>query len=224
MTALQERFALEYPVDMHVGNAWKRAHESMGKTPPKSESGGRRALKNPHVLHRITLARTAAIQKAGLTVERTEVEIARLAYIDIGLLYNADGTFKGLDQIPEDARRAIVAIEVEELYEFDDEEDAEQLKQQLLPLLRDLVVHLDLAKLEPPTRAVVAAVKALIKPAKDGKRHKHYVGRIHKVKLADKKGALELAGRRHKMFTDKVEHDVGTRLEDILAKSLEVPK
>ena len=47
------------------------------------------------------------------------------------------------------------------------------------------------------------------------------IGNLHKVKLADRKGSLELLGRHLKLFTDRVEHDVGASLEDILTKSHE---
>lgn len=50
------------------------------------------------------------------------------------------------------------------------------------------------------------------------------VGEKTKVKVYDKLKALELAGRNRKLYTDKQEHDVGGRLEDILSKSYEEPQ
>lgn len=35
---------------------------------------------------------------------------------------------------------------------------------------------------------------------------REHIGRLHKIKLSDKIGALEKLGRYHKLFTDKTEH------------------
>lgn len=50
------------------------------------------------------------------------------------------------------------------------------------------------------------------------------IGNLHKVKLADRKGSLELLGRHLKLFTDKVEHSGTVTLEEILTASREQPK
>lgn len=47
------------------------------------------------------------------------------------------------------------------------------------------------------------------------------IGQLKKVKLADRKGNLELLGRHLKLFTDKVEHSGAVSLEEILTKSRE---
>lgn len=47
------------------------------------------------------------------------------------------------------------------------------------------------------------------------------IGNLHKVKLVDRKGSLELLGRHLKLFTDKVEHSASASLEDILTASRE---
>lgn len=49
------------------------------------------------------------------------------------------------------------------------------------------------------------------------------VGETTKVKVYDKLKALELAGKNRKLYTDKTEHEIGGRLEDILSKSYEDP-
>jgi phage terminase small subunit len=54
---------------------------------------------------------------------------------------------------------------------------------------------------------------------------REHIGTLHKVKLADRKGNLELLGRHLKLFTDKVEHEAGASLEQILARSMtQAPK
>jgi phage terminase small subunit len=44
----------------------------------------------------------------------------------------------------------------------------------------------------------------------------HEVKRV-RFKLCDKLGALRDLGRHHKLFTDKVEHEAGKSLEELLA-------
>lgn len=223
LTPVAERFAIEYCVDLHIQKAWARAHEALGlKAPSKKAHTPYRLLRDPRVQQRCQMTRIAAIKKAGITVEKTEAEIARLAYVDIGELYRPDGTFKPLHEIPEDSRRAIVGIEVEELYDFSDEEDAFARLDEADALVAQLLAAMP----KPVPEPIALAVKELArwaKPKKDGKRQKYHIGRIHKVKLADKKGSLELAGRRDKLFTDKVEHGLSASLESIIAESHKVP-
>lgn len=47
------------------------------------------------------------------------------------------------------------------------------------------------------------------------------VGHVKKVKLVDRKGSFELLGRHLKLFTDKVEHSADTKLEQIIAASMQ---
>lgn len=45
---------------------------------------------------------------------------------------------------------------------------------------------------------------------------REYVGDLKKLKVCDKLGALELLGKHHKLFTDKVEIDASSGLADLL--------
>lgn len=45
-------------------------------------------------------------------------------------------------------------------------------------------------------------------------------GKSRKIKLADKRGALELLGKTNAMFVDKHEHSVDKTLEDLVAGSM----
>ena len=51
------------------------------------------------------------------SVDRVLGELHRLAGADISLVFNEDGSPKPLHEIPEDVRRCISAVEVEELFE-----------------------------------------------------------------------------------------------------------
>lgn len=183
-------------------------------------------MRNPLVAARMTLARTSALKQAGITVAKTETEIARLAYVDIGQLFDGEGCFKALEDIPEDARRAIVAIEVEELFDYSEEEDDFARLESVEILVAQLLGAVKSIKKEGGLPAALTlpidSLERWAKPRSEKNRRKHYIGRVKKIKLADKKGALELAGKRDKLFTDRVEHGLSATLEDILAKSYQV--
>jgi phage terminase small subunit len=71
-------------------------------------------------------------------------------------------------------------------------------------------------ELSPMLRRAVAGIEVRELYNEDGKN----IGRLSKVKLADRKGNLEVLGRHLKLFTDKVEHEAGASLEQILARSM----
>jgi phage terminase small subunit len=69
--------------------------------------------------------------------------------------------------------------------------------------------------LSPMLRRAVAGVEVRELYTDEGKN----IGRLSKVKLADRKGNLELLGRHLALFTDKHQHEAGPTLEKILAAS-----
>jgi hypothetical protein len=227
MTPLLEQFAIEYLVDFNAAAAWRRANGKLGRPIPKNcAAAGYNALKHPMVQQRAAKAREIALAKAGITVEKTETEIARMAYIDIGDLYRADGTFKAFHEMSEDARHAIVAVETEELFDFSDEEDVRKRLYDVEGAVRAL---LEVANAMKPGElgalaVPVAALRGWAKPPKsDEKSPKYLVGYLRKVKLADKRGAVEMAARRDGIFKDKLVHEAGSSLEAIIAASHAVP-
>lgn len=71
-------------------------------------------------------------------------------------------------------------------------------------------------ELSPALRSAIAGIEIEeIRLGKDGP----VVGRIKKVKLADRKGSLELLGRHLKLFTDRVEHSGNVTIEDFVSAS-----
>ncbi|MDB4871954.1 MAG: terminase small subunit [Gemmatimonadales bacterium] len=74
-------------------------------------------------------------------------------------------------------------------------------------------------ELSPMLRRAIAGIEVTELFADVGGQRVH-VGHLKKVKLADRKGNLELLGRHLKLFTDRVEHEAGASLEQILARSM----
>lgn len=67
--------------------------------------------------------------------------------------------------------------------------------------------------------AAVGALEVIETFESDGDGGKTWTGYNKKIKLHDKLKALELLGKTLAMFKDRVEHDVGGKLEDLLTRS-----
>lgn len=107
-------FALEYLLDLNATRAYHKVYGA--KNDNVAAASGARLLRNAKVAPYISRALDKAAAASEITVERVLQEVKRMALVDIGEAYNPDGTFKALTEMPEDVRRAIVAIEVDELW------------------------------------------------------------------------------------------------------------
>jgi len=169
LTPRQERFCQEYIKDL---NATQAAIRSGYKQP--NVQGPTLLVKNS-IKNRIAELTKPRTEAAGLTAERVLQEIQRISCCDIGQAFNEDGTLKPLKDMPEDVRRAISAIEIEEKREADSD---------------------------------------------DGK----VFGTVKKIKFWDKNKAIEMAGKYHKLFTDKVEHSGSVTLEQLIDGSFKAER
>lgn len=231
LTPLLKQYAAELFADAVPDpvRAYRRACEKVGRPIPKSSSRAYGALEDPRfrafaqklrapreIMQDVHMAATT------LTVHRTEQEIARLSYFDIADLYDSANCLKRVADIPEDARRAIVAVEVDEIFEFSESEELVARLDKVEDLVPLLLAGLPKAVITPEIAGIVDSLRRWASPKKN-ERKRHLIGYTRKVKLADKKGALELAGRRDGIFKDKVEHSGSVTLEQILAESHKAP-
>ena len=111
LTPKQERFCQEYIKDLNGKQAAIRA----GYSKNCAESTASEILTYPNVKNRIAELTKPRTEEAGLTALRVLQEIQRISCCDIGQAFNEDGTLKALKDMPEDVRRAISAIEVDEI-------------------------------------------------------------------------------------------------------------
>lgn len=111
----QMLFALEYLLDLNATRAYRKVYGA--KNDNVAAAAGARLLRNVKVAPYIQRALEKATVAAEVTVERVLAEIKRMAWVDIGDAYDDTGMFKPLKDMPEDVRRAIVSIEVDELWE-----------------------------------------------------------------------------------------------------------
>lgn len=110
LTPQQMLFCREYVIDRNATQAAIRAGYSE-KTAPEQ---GSRLLSYANVRAEVDRLLQGLAKKLDITAERVLNELAKLAFVDIADIYNEDGGLKQLSEMPEDARRAIVGIEIQE--------------------------------------------------------------------------------------------------------------
>lgn len=110
-----QRFIDEYLIDLNATQAYARVYGVKTKV---AEAAGCRLLGNVKVASAIAHAAEERTKNAGVTVERVLKELTRMAWVDIAEAYDENGALKPIHDIPEDIRRAIVSIEVDEIWEW----------------------------------------------------------------------------------------------------------
>jgi phage terminase small subunit len=166
---LRARFVDEFMIDRNATEAAIRA----GYSKASAGSIGSRLLKDVKILTEINKRSAEQTQRLQITADRIMQEYERLALLDPLDLFRPDGSMKNLAEMPEDARRAIVGIEIREL--------------------KDGAAMLD-------EGGGVRALETTLK----------------KIKLADKKGALDSLAKILGMMKDRVEHSGRVTLEDLI--------
>jgi phage terminase small subunit len=115
ITPKQQAFVVAYIELQNCSAAYRTAYNTANMKPKTVHEAASRLLKNSKVAARIAELTAPAILAAGLSVERTLREIARVAYADPRKLYRADGTLLPIVELDEDAAGMIAAIEVDEV-------------------------------------------------------------------------------------------------------------
>ena len=106
-------FVREYLVDLNATQAAIRAGYAVRSAGQQAEV----LLKNHEIAAAVQHEMNRRAERTGITAEVVLQELLRLARADISEAFNEDGTLKPIKQIPEDVRRAISAVEVDELFE-----------------------------------------------------------------------------------------------------------
>lgn len=110
LTPKQRLFALEYLVDLNATQAAIRA----GYSEESARAIGSENLTKPDIRAFIDAALAKREAKLELRADRVLLELMRVAMIDPGTMLDADGKLLPLKQMPEDVRRAICSVEIEE--------------------------------------------------------------------------------------------------------------
>lgn len=114
LNARQAAFVAAYIKERNLTKAAIAAGYSEGT----AASQGNRLLKNAKIRAEIDKNLSNLEQKAQIDVLRVLQELCRIATVDIAGAYDENGNLKPIKDIPEDIRRAISGVEVDELWEF----------------------------------------------------------------------------------------------------------
>lgn len=106
LTPKQQRFVAEYLKDSNATQAAIRA----GYSAKTAGSQGHDLLKKPE----IAAAVQVHLQKVGVTSEVVLGELLRIARADMADAFRKNGALKPLSEMPEDVRRALAGIDVED--------------------------------------------------------------------------------------------------------------
>ncbi len=151
---LRAAFAEEYIVDKKVTASAVRA----GYAEKGAAQAGSAAMKDPEVIAYIEYRLKQLANRANVTAERVLAEYAKIAFANVGDLYDAEGALVPVHELDEDVTAAIGSIEVASLRLGD----------------------------KDPKKAGARSVTT-------------------KIKMNDKKGALDSIARHLGMFQDKVD-------------------
>lgn len=106
-------FVREYLIDCNATQAAIRA----GYSAKTAKQIGSRLLTNVDVMTEINKAKVQRAERVEVTADLVLAELLKIARVDLSQLYDEHGNLKDIHSIPEDARRAIAGIEVDEIWE-----------------------------------------------------------------------------------------------------------
>lgn len=109
----QNRFVAEYLRDLNATQAAIRA----GYSPKTAEKIGSENLRKPEVKSAIDEAVARRAERVEVTQDDVLRELLRVMSSDIGKAFDEKGRMLPLKDIPEDTRRAISGVEVEQVFE-----------------------------------------------------------------------------------------------------------
>lgn len=110
MTKKQKLFCEEYLIDLNATQAAIRA----GYSPESARQSGTDNMKNPYIRARIEKAMAERSRRTGVNAERVVLELAKIAFVNAGMIIDAtDATLK-TDAAPEDLA-AIQSIKVKDM-------------------------------------------------------------------------------------------------------------
>lgn len=118
LTAQQEAFCREYCVDFNGAGAARRAQYSE-KT---AKEQGSQQLAKPEVQARVRELMDARLAKIDKRADAVLKELERIGYVDPLPILTEDGAVKHLKDWPEDLRRALQSIDVQETFEMEGSE------------------------------------------------------------------------------------------------------
>lgn len=115
LTEKEEKFCLKL---FEHGEKFQAVLDAGYKQTPKAAAvTATRLLKKAKIQARLKELRSKQEKRTEVTADRILLELYRIATVDVGQAFTDEGMLKPLKDIPEDVRRAIAGIEVDEIFE-----------------------------------------------------------------------------------------------------------
>lgn len=113
LTAKQERFCLEYMVDLNATQAAIRA----GYSAKSAEVDGCRLLRNAKVRRKIEALKMERQARTEIRADDVLRALYAIATVDPAAVFDAGGKLKPIHEIPEHVRKCLASVETDELFE-----------------------------------------------------------------------------------------------------------
>lgn len=108
LTAKQELFIAEYLIDLNATQAAIRA----GFSKKSATAIGAEYLRKPHIAAAVAAKKAVQLERAELSANRVLEEMRRLAFMDVGVLFDSAGNLRPLHTMTPEDRAAIAGVEV----------------------------------------------------------------------------------------------------------------
>lgn len=117
LTPKQAQFVIEYLIDLNATQAAIRA----GYSESSAGSIGEENLTKPEIAKEIQYQMDARATRTLITADKVLHEMFGLASVDINECFDDNGDMKPLNQMPLNVRKAISSIEIDAIYEMQDD-------------------------------------------------------------------------------------------------------
>lgn len=129
LTQKQENFCLERMKDGNATRAYKAVYSVKNMSEASIAQAVNDLIKNPKIVLRMKEIGAPVVEAAQVSAKQVIDELARIAFFDVGLLYNNDGTLKEMTQLDSNITRAIHSTKQRIEKQGQDKEDWAEIKE-----------------------------------------------------------------------------------------------
>ena len=129
LTQKQENFCLAYIKTGNASEAYRQSYNAEKMSEKQIWEESSKLNSNPKVAQRIKELGTPIVEAAQVSAKQVIDELARIAFFDVGQLYNNDGTLKEMSQLGSEITRAIHSTKQRIEKQGQDKEDWAEIKE-----------------------------------------------------------------------------------------------
>lgn len=129
LTQKQENFCIERMKDGNATRAYKAVYSVKNMSEASIAQAVNDLIKNPKIVLRMKEIGAPVVEAAQVSAKQVIDELARIAFFDVGVLYNDDGTLKEISQLSSEVTRAIHSTKQRIEKQGQDKEDWAEIKE-----------------------------------------------------------------------------------------------